>query len=246
MKDQIGDRMKAQYENRTRYMLPRRTYTIVRVDGKAFHTFTRGHAKPFDYGLMTALDHAAIATCSEIQGCCCAYGQSDEYSFLLTDFMTTQTEAWFDGNLQKIVSVAASTFTASFAQVGARFDARAFTIPDPVEVHNYFIWRQQDATRNAISMVGHHEFSPKEMHGLDTNQVQEKLFQERNINFNDFPVAAKRGRVIWKMSYSLEGVERSGWAIDDNIPIFTADRSYFAEKMRIPDLPRNETNAAGA
>lgn len=248
--------MKSQYESRTRYMLPRRTYTIIRVDGKAFHTLTRGCEKPFDYGLMDMMDSAAAVLCDQGQGVRCAYGQSDEYSFLLTDFETTSTEAWFDGNIQKIASVAASTFTAAFARANDRFksaafDARVFTIPDPIEVENYFIWRQQDATRNAILMAGYSEFSPKEMHGLDTSKVQEKLFQERQINFNDYPVRAKRGRVIWKEMYLPDGddgpvVERSRWSIDNESPIFTADRSYFYGRMRIPELPSRVAEEATA
>lgn len=249
MNDQIGNRMKSQYEDRTRFMLPRRTYTIVRIDGKAFHTFTRGCKKPFDYGLMEALDQAAIAFCEEAMGVRCGYGQSDEYSFLLTDFEINSTEAWFDGNVQKICSVAASIFTEAFPRAGAQFDARCFTIPDPVEVYNYFIWRQQDATRNAIQSAGHAIFSPKQMHGMDTNQIQEKLFQECGINFNDYPSRAKRGRVIWKETYTMEptpesismaSCERTRWVVDLESPIFTADRSYFAGRMRIPDLPRNQ------
>lgn len=244
MSDQIGDRMKRQYEDRTRFLLPRRTYAIVRVDGKAFHTFTRGSDKPFDHSLMDDMDRAAQVLCSEMMGCRCAYGQSDEYSFLMTDFERNNTEAWFDGNIQKIVSVAASTFCEAFntsriandRSTGATFDARVFTIPDPIEVENYFIWRQQDATRNAILMAGYSEFSPKQMHAKNTSEVQEMLFQERQINFNDYPVRAKRGRVVYRESYDFEGTQRSRWSVDNEMPIFAADRSYFYERMAMPKL----------
>lgn len=245
MSDQLGDRMKRQYEDRTRYCLPRRTYTIVRIDGKAFHTFTRGCAKPFDYALMSDMDQAATALCEQAMGVRCAYGQSDEYSVLLTDFELNSTEAWFDGNIQKIASVSASIFTEAFPQAGACFDARVFTIPDPVEVQNYFIWRQQDATRNAILMAGYSEFSAKQMHGKNTNEVQEMLFQERGINFNDFPINAKRGRVVWKESYEVSyeigsgaSCARTRWSVDTEMPVLTQDRAYFAGRMRIPDLSR--------
>lgn len=247
MTDSIGLRMKAQYEDRTRYLLPRRTWTIIRVDGKAFHTFTRDACRPFDYKLMDDLDTAAKSLCAQAMGVKCAYGQSDEYSFLLTDFETPATEAWFDGNIQKIASISASIFTEAFPRSGANFDARVFTIPDPQEVLNYFIWRQQDATRNAILMAGNAEFSPKQMHGLNVNQVQEKLFSERGINFDDYPTCAKRGRVVYKESYlpatatqqgtQTEGnpyTKRSRWAVDQSIPIFTADRDYFQRVMGIP------------
>lgn len=114
MNDELGNRMKEQYENRTRYFLPRRTFTILRLDGKAFHTYTRGLKKPFDDGLSEDIDNAIIAMLPQIQGVVFAYTQSDEISILLTDFATTQTDAWFDGNIQKMSSVAASIMTAEF------------------------------------------------------------------------------------------------------------------------------------
>ena len=114
MSDSLGDRMKQQYEDRTRAMLPRRTYTVLRADGKAFHTFTRKCQKPYDVRLVEAIDAAALALCRGAQGACFGYVQSDEISVLLQDFGDIKTDAWFDGNLQKIVSVAASIVTAAF------------------------------------------------------------------------------------------------------------------------------------
>lgn len=249
-KDSLGDRMKKNYEDRTRVHLPRRTWTIIRVDGRAFHTYTRDCQKPFDAGFMRAMDDAAIELCGEIMGCRGAYGQSDEYSFVMTDFETINTESWFDGNVQKTVSVAASIFTSEFNRVrlasghraGAAFDARVFTIPDPVEVENYFIWRQQDCTRNAIQSAGYAEFSQKQLHQLNTDQIQEKLFQERQINFNDYPAKFKRGRVVWKETYEGHFSEMGGdgpgqtctrtrWVVDCEAPVFTQDRDYLRQKV---------------
>lgn len=118
--DPLGDRIKSQYEARTRYLLPRRTYTILRLDGCHFHTYTRGLHKPFDKGLMEDIDSAIIAMMPQVQGAKFAYTQSDEISILLTDFETTATSAWFDGNVQKITSVAASILTAEFNRLRAR------------------------------------------------------------------------------------------------------------------------------
>src|SRR6185369_1764528 len=98
--DALGDRMKSQYENRTRYYLPRRTYTIVRVDGKAFHTLTRGMEKPFDNHFANCMTGTCEYLFDEIGGSQLAYVQSDEISVLLTDFKEIDTQAWFDGNLQ--------------------------------------------------------------------------------------------------------------------------------------------------
>lgn len=93
MKDQIGDRMKEFYEDRTRYALVRRTYTIIRIDGKAFHTYTRGLQKPFDDQLMDDMDATAAYVCQNIQGAKFAFVQSDEISVLITDFDDINTGA---------------------------------------------------------------------------------------------------------------------------------------------------------
>lgn len=266
MRDDLGNRMKADYERRTKVLLPRRTYTIVRVDGKAFHNYTRGLARPFDFDLMADMDATATALCREVTGCAFAYVQSDEISLLLTDFASTVTEAWFDGSLQKIVSITASIATAAFnrarlARVLARtletgeapadlldietfpmaqFDSRAFTIPDAVEVANYFLWRQQDATRNSISMAVRAEYPHEEVDGRSSGVMQEMLWQ-RGINWNDYPDGCKRGRMIVRTQrreavtfrHKLTGEEqttevtRNVWQVEAP-PIFSRDRAYLA------------------
>lgn len=114
MKDALGDRMKSQYEERTRIKLPRRTPTIIRIDGKAFHTYTKGLERPFDQRFVDDMDQTAIYLCENIQGAKCAYVQSDEISILLTDYDKIGTDAWFDGNIQKMASVSASMATSMF------------------------------------------------------------------------------------------------------------------------------------
>ncbi len=246
MKDDLGDRMKANYEDRTRYTLPRRTYTLLRLDGKAFHTYTRGLKKPFDAGLSADMDSAIIAIMSQIQGAVFAYTQSDEISILLTDFATPTTSAWFDGNLQKICSVSASLITGEFNRFRARrwkterqyiadntflskhgmdaeaddnfdyentntakgfavavFDSRVFTIPDRTEVMNYFIWRNQDCSRNSVSMVAQAFFSHKELQGKSTPEKHD-LLKTKNVNWaTDYSDGDKNGRLIVKEEYNF-------------------------------------------
>jgi len=246
MTDDLGDRIKANYENRYRLFLPRRTYTIIRVDGKAFHNFTRTCKRPFDEDFAGVMDATAVCMCEQIEGVKCAFVQSDEISLLLTDFESTQTQAWFDGNLQKLSSVSASIVTAAFnsqqtIQTGfALFDSRVFIIPDRTEVENYFIWRQQDATRNSISMAGSSCFSPKQLHQKSTNEVQEMLFTEKGINWNDYPEGFKRGRVVSKVggespvtyTHKKTGITETitayrTWWESHPAPIFTKDRNIF-------------------
>src|ERR1017187_10429390 len=112
--DELGSRMKDNYEDRTRFSVPRRTYTVIRLDGKSFHTYTKGFQRPYDLGLMRVMDNTAIALCEAIPGCKLAFVQSDEISLILTDFDTIQTDAWFGGNIQKMASVSPSIATAHF------------------------------------------------------------------------------------------------------------------------------------
>jgi tRNA(His) 5'-end guanylyltransferase len=276
MNDTLGDRMKANYEDRFRISLPRRTNTIIRIDGKAFHTYTRNLARPYDFELMSDMDETARYLCQNIQGAKFAYVQSDEISILLTDYDDIKTEAWFDGNIQKMASISASLATAKFnnlrlqracyqydleypykaiedSQIAdctlALFDSRVFVIPDIVEVHNYFIWRQQDATRNSIQLAGQAQFSPKELNGRSCDNIQEKLFSEKGINWNDYPTGAKRGRAIVKRIEQVQSpinpsemVYRSSWVIDSQIPIFTQNRDYLISHTQKVWLKENNEN----
>lgn len=239
MKDALGDRMKEQYESRTRILLPRRTYTIIRLDGKAFHTYTRGMQKPFDKDFMSVMDQTAIKLCEEIQGAKFAYVQSDEISLLLTDFDSVKCDAWFNGNVQKITSVSASIATAAFnngmylnenfmtnMNKVAYFDSRAFTIPDVVEVENYFIWRQKDAVRNSIQMVAQSLYSQKELNGKNLNEQQDMIWQ-KNQNWNNYSAREKRGGLICK--------EYGKWNIMSETLDFLKDRKEFNDL--IPSYP---------
>ena len=250
MSDALGDRMKGYYEDRTRVLLPRRSNLIIRVDGKAFHTFTRGMTRPFDPLFMQMMDETAKALCEEVQGAKFGFVQSDEISVWATDYDTLQTDGWFGYDLRKICSVAASIATAAFnrqhalIQGPAMFDARAFTIPSLTEVVNYFVWRQNDATRNSVSMAAQSQFSHKDLNGVSCDQMQEKLFREKGINWNDYPVGFKRGRGIVRVG-KIQDVEyvdkrtgekkiqknvlRSSWEAVDP-PVFTKDR-YFIPRL---------------
>lgn len=194
----LGDRMK-RYEATTRTLLPRRTYTVLRVDGRAFHSYLRSATKPFDEPFMADMDAVAEALCAEIAGARFAYTQSDEISILATDFGSHNTEPWFGGVIAKQLSIAASLATAVLNErrPGSRalFDARVFTISDPVEVANYFLWRQRDAVRNSISMAAQAHFPHKRLHGVNGGGMQELLWSEAGVNWNDYPDGCKRGRV---------------------------------------------------
>ena len=216
-KTSLGDRMKC-YENVTEIYLTKRIPVIVRLDGRAFHTYTkrhygRGYSEDFQNVMARTMAHIV----ENIQGCELGYCQSDEISLLLTDYRTIDTEGWFNYNLRKIISISAAMTTEAFdmfAPMPAQFDSRAFSIPQD-EVCNYFIWRQKDATRNAIQMLGREYFSQKQLHQLTCDMIQEKVFAEKGVNFNDLSISRKRGICVL-----------SDGSIDVGIPIFTQKREY--------------------
>ena len=202
--------------------------------------------------------------CKSIQGAKLGYVQSDEISIVLTDFDDITTHAWFDNNLQKMASIAASMATAKFNQLRmaracgdsdgdlaekmlagreieqfklAMFDARVFQIPFVDEVENYFIWRQQDATRNSISSVAQSLYSHRELNGKKTDEMQEMIFQ-KGINWNDFDFRKKRGAVIARVPVIMKNIElgqtytRNKWRVVET-PIFTQDKGFIKSFLPI-------------
>ena len=206
--------MKEYYESIPKTRSMRRCPVAIRIDGKAFHTFTRGFQKPFDEILVKSMQETMKYLCENIQGCVLGYTQSDEITLVLVDYQRFESSAWFDYEIQKICSISASmatmvfnkffaknvkayeysdetwseelkTFDTSKADVykkalekGAMFDARVFNIPKE-EVTNCVYWRQLDASRNSIQMVGQANFSHKELHCKTCNDIQDMLMLQK-------------------------------------------------------------------
>lgn len=287
--DELGKRMKEFYESVPKTKLMRRCPVAIRCDGKAFHTFTRGFQKPFDEILMTSMQETMKYLCENIQGCVLGYTQSDEITLILQDYARLDTCAWFDYEVMKMCSIAASMATMAFnkffsanvaefilsedakeaierglpkfpyivnsyyeitddekdyvqtllkaAKKGAMFDTRCFNIPKE-EVANLLYWRQLDATRNSIQMVGQANFSHKELQNKSCNKIQDMLMLEKGINWNDLPIYQKRGSCCIKEVYQDEDVDikdgarpRTHWVIDKEIPIFKGEDRNYIEKF---------------
>ena len=279
----LAARMKEFYENVPKTNLMRRTPVIIRIDGKAFHTFTRGFKRPFDEILIKTMQETTKYLCENIQGCVLGYTQSDEISLVLVDYQRFETSAWFDYEVQKMCSIAASMATMAFnkffyenvflyngmasvdmsnkkypykevyakaVKKGAMFDARVFNIPKE-EVTNYIYWRQLDASRNSIQMVGQANFSHKELQNKSCNDIQDMLMEQKGINWNDYPTVCKRGTAVIKkiiareeksfiddmLKDSFDNVKNniieqtSKWIIDKDIPIFKGEGREYIEKL---------------
>ena len=268
VKDELGTRMKEFYEGVPKTRLVRRMPVAIRLDGKAFHTFTRGFEKPFDEVLGKSMRETMKYLCENIQGCVLGYTQSDEITLILVDYQNLNSCAWFDYEVQKMCSISASMATMAFnkfftknvnyfemtheyddtineycttlvnaAEKGAMFDARVFNIPKE-EVCNLIYWRQLDATRNSIQMVGQANFSHKELQNKSCNMIQEMLFAEKGINWNDYPTYLKRGSCCIKTTIQNPNVDikdgaypKSIWMIDLDIPIFKGDGRQYIDKL---------------
>ena len=256
--DDLGTRMKSYYENIPKTKLMRRTPVAIRIDGKAFHTFTKGFDRPFDKVLMTTMQETTKYICENIQGCVFGYTQSDEITLILIDYKRLNSSAWFDYEVQKICSIAASMTTMAFNKIfqkyvnhyissiayytnnvnmdisdrtdvyriaqekGAMFDARCFNIPKE-EVTNLIYWRQLDATRNSIQMVGQANFSHKELQNKSCNDIQNMLLTEKDINWNNYPTSCKRGTAVIK--------EDGCWIIDDLMPILKGENREYLDRL---------------
>ena len=241
-RDDLGTRMKTFYEGISKTRLMRRCPVAIRIDGKAFHTFTRGFNKPFDEVLIEAMQKTMKYLCENIQGCVLGYTQSDEIPLILVDYKKLNSSAWFDYEVQKMCSIAASMATMAFNRFfmyeyeefnrwvnegnptdedrrlndiyydamckGAMFDARCFNIPKE-EVTNLIYWRQLDATRNSIQMVGQAHFSHDELQDKTCNMIQDMLMTKYGINWNDFTIPCKRGTACIKVATKVtENIKR--------------------------------------
>ena len=265
--DDLGTRMK-EYEKRNQYYLQKRTPVAIRVDGRSFHTFTKGFKRPFDDILMKSMQETAKYMCENIQGAKLAYIQSDEITIILTDYDTLETDCWFNYRTDKLCSISASMATMAFnkyfynmameetaggeftegiagihlkaAEKGAMFDARVFNIPKE-EVANLVYWRQLDAARNSIQMVGQANFSHKELQNKTCNMIQDMLHEQKGINWNDYPTVCKRGTACIKNRKIIEYLDEfkvttklmdstkteNSWIIDTEMPILKGeDRAY--------------------
>jgi tRNA(His) 5'-end guanylyltransferase len=201
MMDDFGDRMKM-YEGieAQRVFMPRLPI-CVRIDGRAFHTFTRGMKRPYD-GKMAMAMIQTMKYLVDQSNACIGYTQSDEISLILRD----DCDPLFGGRISKLTSVLASIATAKFNEEIheaypdkplAFFDCRCWQVPNRTEAANELLWREFDATKNSISMAARAYYSDKQLYGKNGSEKQDMLM-DKGINWNDYPVFFKRGTYAQK------------------------------------------------
>ena len=204
MNDELGDRMKlyesAEAGRRLMPLLP----VLARIDGRAFHSFTRGMERPFDPTFTQAMIDTTMALVNET-GACMGYTQSDEIT-LAWHAATTQSQIWFDGRVAKMTSQLAAQATLTFyrlvlermPQYASRlptFDARVWNVPTRAQGANVFLWREWDATKNSVSMAASAHYSHNALMGKNSAQ-KDDLLHAKGINWNDYPPRFKRGTYV--------------------------------------------------
>ena len=200
----LADRMKL-YEQAIEPSLLPRLPILARLDGKCFHAWCHGLQRPFDQGFVSLMD-LTCARLVEETSARCGYAQSDEIT-LLWQAENPDQQLFMGSRHSKMVSVLASICTSFFAEAvprllpaktatPARFDCRVWNVPDRTEAANCFVWRELDAARNSVSMVAQTHFSHNSLQHLSSAQMQERLWQEKGINWNDLPARFKRGGYV--------------------------------------------------
>ena len=256
IKDDLGTRMKEFYEGIPKTKLMRRTPVAIRIDGKAFHTFTRGFKKPFDDILIQAMTDTTEYLCKNIQGCVFGFIQSDEITLILIDYQKFTSSAWFDYEVQKVCSIAASMATMAFNKFFTKnvnyfemthehddtINEYCTTLVNATEkgamfdarcfnipkeeVANLIYWRQLDAMRNSVQMVAQANFPHKELQGLNQEALKGKLHLEKNIIWNNYPIYKQRGTAVYK---STSGE----WIVDKCMPILKENWDYIRNLINV-------------
>lgn len=231
MSDGLGDRCKAYEQAEAGHSAMRCLPLLARLDGRAFHTFTRGLRRPYD----EAMSRSMIETARQLVGkthAAVGYTQSDEIT-LAWHQPGEHSQLMFNGRFQKLASVLAGLASVAFYKEIAQrlpskagelphFDCRVWQVPTIRDAIDVFIWREDDATKNSIAMAAQSVCSHKELHGKHTGDMQEML-HDKGINWNDYPAFFKRGTYLQRKTSPRTLTE--------------------VERIRIPEAHRPESDA---
>ena len=217
-KDNLGNRIK-NYENiESLRKLDPSLPVIIRLDGKAFHSFTRGLQKPYDKRLQNLMQ-TTTQYMVEKTNASLGYTQSDEISLVI--ITQPESEVYFGGRVQKLCSILAAACSVQFNALLPSFlpekvkflpifDCRVFNVPTLWEAANTILWREKDAIKNSISVAAQSMFSHKSLDGLHSSEKIEKMLKEKNVNWHDYPDDFKHGsffrRIISEIPFTQKEI----------------------------------------
>ncbi len=243
LSDRIGN-----YYNSTDYKILNKLPLIITVNGRGFSKLTSLLDKPFCPKLSECMTSTMLKMCSEIEGTLFAYSFNDEIVVVTRNDQHQDTSPWYDNKLQKICSVSSAMATQHFNNVGSNlnllgdglFISHIFPVPNLAEAINTFVFKQQQNFYLSIQsaclyelLKSHNKNTIKEMlNDLNVDEKIELLRQECNVNFNDYPIAFRRGIAAYKVPKVINDVMKNKWIINSDLPIFTKDQSFLGNIFR--------------
>lgn len=211
------------YEKEAQTRLPKKSYTMLRMDGKNFSTYTKRFAKPYDHIFMNAMDATTRRLCETIPGVMLAYTQSDEISIIFSDLQNKKSEQWLGGKTAKILSLAAAYCSVFFVkEMGLDgpslpvFDARCHTLSDADEIQEYVRWRRFDAQKNSVTMAANALHPHSKLLGVSS---KDRLTLLEGTPYEKLPEGFYNGRITYKEQYYDYGYRMTGPAHTDAVAV---------------------------
>ena len=254
------------YRSLSDYRLLPNSYVIVMIDGRSFSKLIKNKfEKPFDNHFIDMMNETAKYVCENVQGCKFAYVQSDEISFVLTDFDTPTTDSFFGNRLCKIQSIIASLATAKFNQLMflynmeynpiinpgetikntklIQFDCKCWNVPSFNDVFAWFLYRQIDCVRNSKQQTAQAYLSHKLLLNKETDEQIKLLLEEKGIDWNCLSNNKKYGRFVWRQKVLMSNIDsgeiyhRNKWIVSPGFPLMEKDgKDKFNDLDIIPKI----------
>jgi len=239
------------YLNRSNYSLLSKLPIIIVINGRGFSKSTQLLTKPFDSAFDQCMTSTMLQLCLQVEGATFAYHINDEIILMARNDQTNDTACWYNGHIQKIASITSSIATLHFNECVSKlqlnmtgdclFTSQVFEVPNIAEGINAFIYKQQQNAYLSIQsaclyslLTKHNKDTIKEMlAGLTNDEKIDLLWQECQINFNDYPLAFKRGSAAYKVPKLIDGAMKNKWHLNDELPIFTKSQSFLQNIFRM-------------
>jgi tRNA(His) 5'-end guanylyltransferase len=247
LKDRIEE-----YQAQADYKLLSKLPIIITLNGRSFSKHTSLLDKPYDFKFGEAMEKTLLQLCSNIDGVIFGYSYHDQINLILRNDQNHNTNPWFSNKIQKIASATAAMASTYFAQHSCElntlgdglFLSEVFNVPNIGEAINAVIYKQQHNFHVAIQIALFYELLKKydkslakEMIiGLSNDEKLDSLQQECNIDFNDYPIAFRRGVACYKIPKIIDQNIKNKWFINKDLPIFSKDQEFLQNIFNLTHL----------
>lgn len=250
MSNKLRDRIES-YRDSSDHKLLARLPLVICINGRSFGRGTELLDKPYCPKFAECILSTTLRMCNEIEGALFAYQYNDEIVVVARNDQSPETTPWYDNRIQKISSITASIATLHFNNCATTvnlnlvsepvFTSQVFIVPNTAEAINALIYKQQHNFHTSIQFACFYELlkkydkhTIKEMlSGLSVDEKIDLLHQECGVNFNEYPMAFKRGAACYKVPKVTSGVVKNKWMLNPDLPIFTKDQSFLSNIFKM-------------